>query len=434
MQTLRLLLFIGFLPLVTLWLWVLREQDTIIELSFLNALHQVSGWISLSLFTLSLITATRLGFLEKIFTGFDQLYQFHKYIGITAFLLLWLHADTILVQNLDNLPRYLFPSTSFEWYSLGLSLGIVAFYVITLQLLLTYIKRVPYHIWKVTHEFLSIAVIIGGLHIILIQVSRGQNNDPLTIWALILTIIAAIAAVYTRFLWKWFPRYYPHIIGKIEPNAVGVNLYLTPTDKILNFTPGQLVFVSFLDNSISAEVHPYSISSAPSDPYLRLSIKALGDHTRTLANNLTRGSAVSLNGPYGAFGDPFYAHTGKKTIFVAGGIGITPFLSMTRDATAKKIQKSIDLWYLARNPTDAIFSHELQQLSTQNANLTIIQKYSDTDGFTTPQALANHYNDVLKTYDIFLCGPKLMMDLFVNDLVKMGIAKRNIYMEDFSLK
>ena len=433
MQTLRLVLFVLILPIITLVLWIWREQNSIIGLSFLNALHQVSGWISLALFTLSLITATRLGFLEKIFAGFDQLYQFHKYIGITAFLLLWLHADTILIQNLDNLPRYLFPSGSFELYPLGLSLGIVAFYIITLQLLLTSMKKVPYHIWKVTHEFLSIAVILGGLHIVLIQVSRGQSADPLTVWTLILTVIGAVAALYTRFLWKWFPRYYPYAVHQIGITAIGVNLLLKPQKKSLLFTPGQLVFVSFLDKSVSAEVHPYSISSAPSDPYLRLSIKSLGDHTRALSQ-LSAGSAVMLNGPYGAFGDPFYAHTGKKTMLVAGGIGITPFLSMTREATAQALNKSIDMWYLARNPTDAIFADELAVLASQNSRLTIVQKFSDTDGFTTPHALQEYYGSTLKTYDIFLCGPKVMMDLFVNDLIKMGVAKRNIYMEDFSLK
>jgi predicted ferric reductase len=434
MKLVRLVLFVGILPLITLLLWIGQVKHSLFELTFWDALHQVAGWLALSLFVLSLITATRLRVLQHIFSGFDQVYQFHKYVGITAFLLLWVHADATLIQNLDNLGRYLIPSTSLQPYSLGLSLGIVAFYLILLLGALTYIKQIPYHIWKLTHEFMSVGVILGSLHALLVRTATTTPGAPLSIWLLFLTTVGIVSALYIRFFWKWFPHKYEYILKSIEPTAVGYHLSMSPVGtKKMSFVAGQLVFVSFLGSPVSAESHPYSISSAPSDATLRLSIKKLGDHTTSLGM-LTPGTAVTLNGPYGTFGEPLWAQPAKKAVLIAGGIGITPFMSMLREVTAQQSSKKIDIWYLARNPTDAIFHDEIQSLLTQNPHISLIQKYSDTDGYTTADTLRKYYGEGYPKLQFFLCGPKPMMDLFLNGLIKNKVAKRNIFLEDFSLK
>ena len=109
-------------------------------------------------------------------------------------------------------------------------------------------------------------------------------------------------------------------------NKTTLSVALAPVRKPLSFTPGQFVFLA-LGGTGGWERHPFSVSSAPSDPRLELTIKASGDYTRELYDQLQPGVPAKLAGPFGGFD---YRQGGHDQIWIAGGIGVTPFLSWIR--------------------------------------------------------------------------------------------------------
>jgi len=102
----------------------------------------------------------------------------------------------------------------------------------------------------------------------------------------------------------------------------------------LQFNPGQFVFISFNQESLS-ESHPFPISSGPDENLLRITIKNLGDYTKTLTEKLQKGTIAKIEGPYGVFS---YKNTpNENQIWIAGGIGITPFVSFIKDMFKKRV-------------------------------------------------------------------------------------------------
>src|SRR3970040_78401 len=108
---------------------------------------------------------------------------------------------------------------------------------------------------------------------------------------------------------------------------------------------GQFLFVRFPSEKDLNESHPFTISSAPSEDVLRLTIKASGNFTRDLFSNLKAGSDAVVEGAYGSFD---YRTGGGKQIWVAGGIGITPFLSFIRDLETD-LGHDVDFYYTLRH-------------------------------------------------------------------------------------
>jgi predicted ferric reductase len=104
------------------------------------------------------------------------------------------------------------------------------------------------------------------------------------------------------------------------------------------------------------ESHPFTISSAPAEDVLRLTIKASGNFTRDLFARLKEGSDAIIEGAYGMFN---YKTGGPKQIWIAGGIGLTPFLSFVRDMDGI-LQHKVDLYYTVRHPEEAVFVEELE--------------------------------------------------------------------------
>jgi predicted ferric reductase len=128
---------------------------------------------------------------------------------------------------------------------------------------------------------------------------------------------------------------------------------------------GQFLFVRFPSDKILNESHPFTISSAPKDEALRVTIKASGDFTRELFTRLKEGAEAVVDGAYGMFD---YKTGGQKQIWVAGGIGVTPFLSFIRDMDGN-LAHDVDFYYTVRHPDEALFVDEIQAAAQKNPRL-----------------------------------------------------------------
>jgi predicted ferric reductase len=177
------------------------------------------------------------------------------------------------------------------------------------------------------------------------------------------------------------------------------------------------------------ESHPFSFSEASNGKSIRLTVKALGDYTRRLAN-LKPGTPVILDGPLGVF--THHAAVTDKRLYIAGGIGITPIRSMLGE------KPSLDsiLLYGRRTEAEAILRNELEGFTKRGLKLHLIldgqADWSGEKGLVDAEKIQRLAPDYLER-DIYLCGPWPMMKAIIAALDKLDFPRRQLHFEKFSL-
>ena len=409
-----------------LWFQILpisnRFSDPIMTLT---SLGQLAALLGMTIFTLNLIFAARLRFLEPFFNGLNRLYIDHHNLGGIVLSLLLFHpiflASKYLYTSTYSAALFLLP----DMQNISKTLGIFALILMIFALFGTYYLKLRYDIWKISHKLLALAYLIGFIHLLKIQ-SDVSRSLPLRYFMISITSIALIfiaIRVFNRILSPKLEYRLESI--KISNNEI-FHLILKPINSHLRYKPGQFVFASFFQNGFNDEEHPFSIVSGPDEANLELGIKMLGDHTAKF-NQLKPGAKVTIDGPYGRFSPAF--HPNKDQIWIAGGIGITPFISMARQIVST--DQNATLIWTVKNAQEAVFSNELSTLAAANKNLKFILFDSQTNGYLT----AKYINDQIKlsSQDIYLCGPPIMMKSLRQQFNQLGINNDQIHSEEFAL-
>ncbi len=222
----------------------------------------------------------------------------------------------------------------------------------------------------------------------------------------------------------------PFTIEAVNALERATEIVLKPKGDMITFKPGQFAFLEVQGQGWS-EPHPFTISSAPDENRLRFTIKVLGDWTRKVREELKPGRDVIVRGPYGRFNSE-NVH-GKKQVWIAGGIGVTPFLSMIR-AMKKGDDRNIQFVYATRNREEALFLDEIQSCTAELGNISIHPLFSDQDEFARIDIAKEKLSGFLTEYEYFICGPKPMVDGFVRDLKKEGVLRSKIHTEAFEFR
>lgn len=425
------LFFYAFFLVVTtiLWLFAKYEQRDFLTVEVWNRyLVQILGLLGIVFLTLNFVLATRLKFLEEIFGGLDKLYKYHKMSGRIGFTLIWAHPFFQIVKNFTNIEiikLYFFPTGLLDY-----TLGILALYTFTVLIILTVVVKLPYHVWKYTHKLMIVGYILAAFHIYLIK-SDVSDFIALRVWILGLITLGIISYIYKEFIYVTFGPRFDYTVEKVNIKNPITEIYLRPVLKKMKFVPGQFAFFSFQNSrKVSPEYHPYSISSNPKDEILRVSAKSLGDHTYTL-KNLETGVKVRVLGPYGKFSSNF-THSYENEVWIAGGIGVTPFLSMLNSINA---EKKIVFIYSCRNSEETVYKDEILKKVANLNNIKFICHYSDLEEYLTVEKIKQllDFDIGLKT-GIFICGPRKMMKTLSKQFRAAGVKSDNIIFEDFALK
>ncbi|EKD78611.1 MAG: Oxidoreductase FAD/NAD(P)-binding protein [uncultured bacterium] len=212
--------------------------------------------------------------------------------------------------------------------------------------------------------------------------------------------------------------------------------HTTLTGKPFRYWPGQFMMIQFQTPGITREWHPFTISSAPSDPNLTVSMKESGDWTATLSK-LTIGTKAKMEGPYGKFSYQVLSKDTTGYVFMAGGIGITPLRSMIRELCHGSIDRPITLLYNAKTMPDFAFKDEFDALMKQHPNLKIVYITSQEKTVVRFGRIdANCIQEEIKQIpeqQYFICGPKPMMTAVRQTLAGLGVARTHIHCEEFSL-
>lgn len=205
------------------------------------------------------------------------------------------------------------------------------------------------------------------------------------------------------------------------------------------YSPGQYAALSFVRRGRPSVARCFSIVSSPTDPYrLQFSMRTRGRFTSALTK-VKVGDIVQVRGPYGGFVYDPVRH--GDSVFIAGGIGITPLISMVKYATDTRSERKISLIYGVQSQDDMPFHADLDTLQSQNQNLDVTYAVSKgpTDAITVGQAVSGRVRaDLLSSKlaggsrTVFVCGPPPFMNGMVKALRDQGVPRRQIITEAFN--
>jgi predicted ferric reductase len=203
---------------------------------------------------------------------------------------------------------------------------------------------------------------------------------------------------------------------------------LRPLATAIAVTPGQFVMAAFFEGPHfrgCGEYHPYTVSAAAPDGALAISIKALGDCTRNI-QSLEKGVATRVQGPYGTF---LTNRSQAPEVWVAGGIGITPFLALLR---AERVKRPTEFYYAFRESRDAPYLDELNGLATGQPVLNFHPLAMQDD--PTPLLTLLAAVPDLPDREIYMCGPPPLIDAVAGWLRQHGTPPKHIHFERFDFR
>lgn len=221
-----------------------------------------------------------------------------------------------------------------------------------------------------------------------------------------------------------------HVLDDIERHGSVTEITLRPEGRGMRWRPGQFAFVSAPDAGL-AEAHPFTIAAAPgADGRLRFGIKALGDWTARLSEQLPVGERLSIDGPYGRF---FFRRRVNKQVWLAGGIGITPFLAWAEALTDTDLQEIALIWAVTK-PADAFAADRLAAIAARHSGLTFHVVVGETEGRLTAERLASLVPFPVSEAELFFCGPGEMRETIVAGLRARGESPRRVHHEAFEFR
>jgi predicted ferric reductase len=369
--------------------------------------------------------------------GMDSMLHFHRQTGIIGFCFVMAH-PIVLIANNQRALEFFDPTVNFM-RAVALITAIIALLLIVGLSLWRKTLRVPYEWWRLTHGVLSALVVLIGLaHTLMV----GRYVSVL--WKQGMWIILIAGAIFLliqmRILKPLAASRRPWRIESVRKDIDRVwTLTLVPINHDgMSFRAGQCIWLSVGDSIWTLESHPFTIASSADAPKrIELTIKELGDWTRDVGT-IKPGTRAFLEGPYGAFMLP--KDGDDPLVLIAGGIGITPMLSMLRTMRDREDQRRVLLIYAANSQDRLAFHEELA--SMQNAmNLELIlvlqeppEHWEGERGLIDADMLARccaPFESPTTRY--YVCGPEPMMDAVEDALLHKGIALQRINSERFEI-
>jgi len=379
----------------------------------------LSAWAGTGLLLASLILAVRTPGVANRLGGVATLDRWHHLSGSLAYLLLLIHPLALAINGLDESPLVAWQTLSPTDQTWPEWLGWLALLLLMAGLAGSFGPRLDYRPWRALHWLLVGGVLLGLAHIYALL----GNTMPvmLVIGASILTL--GWRLIISDLGWQAIP-YRVESISHCADRSI--ELTLAPCARRLSARPGQFVLAAFGDGphfQACGEFHPFTLSAIEDRGRLRIAIKALGRCTRRL-QALEAGVVVRLQGP---FGEPVVPTT-QPRLWIAGGIGITPFMAILRNETCGP---PTCLIHLFRSPYEAPFLDELEARSGQHG----FEYRPVSTGECIPDlaALLDTFTD-LPMRIVHLCGPPALIDSAHAALLARGVGPGAIHSDRFDFR
>lgn len=368
--------------------------------------------------------------------GIDVVLKYHRQIALVAIGMILLHPALIFIEHPSRV-ALLNPLGGTYASKFGLA-AVAALLVLAAMAVWRKRWKIPYEAWRVSHTALGVlALVFAQVHVSL----AGLYVN--TLWKQVLWIASSVLlvglVVYLRLVKPWLQRREPwRVVGVRDEGGETYNLDVEAVGHDgLDFHPGQFAWIKVGDTPYTVEEHPYSfVSSAEEPTRLSFGIKKLGDFSNRV-DEIEEGTLVYVDGPHGAFTVDRAQAPGY--VFIAGGIGITPFMSMMCTLADRGDPRPLLLIYSTNTEEELAYSEEIEALKDRLDLETVFvleeppHDWAHEEGRVTGELLERRMPKERFIRHFFVCGPPPMMTAVEDALIEHGVPRTHIHLEKFAL-
>jgi predicted ferric reductase len=406
--------------------WISSPTPLFVWPLWLYRFAQLFGLLGFVLLFFQFVLASRVRLFER-HIGLDTLFVVHRLTGMLGVLLLLAHGVMLNVFDIAagaglqlGVPRLL--------GIIGLLIVIVVAFVASAYKKL----HLRYETWKNVHRAGWVVFPLVFVHALIL--GSTVNSSPLLrgMWfALIIVYGLIVVSRVSRFVRVMRT---PYIVDEVVQETHDT-WTLKMKGPSIDYRPGQFMLIRLRRNGTLSEMHPFTISSSPTQEFISVTPKAVGDFTATIGDT-EPGDRAYIEAPYGVFS--YLNHTGLELAFIAGGIGITPFMSMLRYMRDAGDQRDVVLIWGNKSEADIAFRDELDAIDAAMPSLRIVHVMSRQEdfegerGFITRELIERHVPDI-RSRQVFLCGPPVMMRAVRPAVESIGVPKQRLHFERFAI-
>ncbi len=218
------------------------------------------------------------------------------------------------------------------------------------------------------------------------------------------------------------------VVAEVRPEGPGVVSVICTGRHLdrLVISGGQFFFWRFLTRCMWWRAHPYTLSALPQPPYVRLTVKAVGDHSAAVAK-LRPGTRVAVEGPYGAF--TRYAQQRPQALLVAAGIGVTALRSLLEDLPRDSAPVVL---LRGTRPEDLVLRKEVEELVRYRRGR-VHELVGSRDQVVLDERSLLRLVPDLHQRDIYVCGPEGFVSGIVEVAARLGVPAEAVHHEAYAL-
>ena len=433
------------LSLLIIVLWAVAQPAEILNFSAAffparKAYTTLTGALALGWMGLCMVLALRPAWLEDQLGGLDKLYYVHKWTGIGAVLLVAVHWLLVLSPRtlvswgwIEQSTRpHRQPGAFSGLIGAGKEMGEWSAWVMIVLGIVALLRFVPYDWFRKLHKAFPVAFLLGSFHTLVMLFKEKLLSTPFAMLLMAICVAGSLIAVYSlRGLIGSKRQYAGRVAGLTRTGAGVLDLRIDAASSWPGHQPGQFALLT-LDHEEGP--HPFTIVSHwQPGAQLRFAIKPLGDYTRSLPGRVKVGDAVLVEGPYGRFD---FGDASEDQVWVAGGVGVAPFLARLEMLAAKNggsggASGRVHFFYCVRTARDASFPEGLVALC-KKAGVHLHLHIDEQHGLVSAEEIGNAAR---QARSVWFCGPALWARTLQSALQRSyGLLPKQFHREIFEFR
>ena len=388
------------------------------------ALSLSAGVAAATLMGAAATLGSRWPFIETLFGGLDRVYLAHKWMSIYALAFASIH--------------FVFKAGAPEWESASIIalepvwtrlVRQLSFVALMLIIILALDRKIPYHRWRWWHKLSGPLYVIVILHWLSFRSPIALASSA-GIWLAAWSALGVTAAFYKLLLYPFLSPHAEYRVIRTVPGAAALHVALEPVKHPIAFEPGQFAFLSLKEDGLR-EPHPFTIANAPDDKgHVHFVIRGLGDYTDKLIANTAPGMYATVYAPFGRFRRQ---RESKREVWIAGGVGISPFIAWLKEDTPSPLA-NVTLFYFftpGRAFPEPTVMEEL--VIKREAELVSI-----ADGPTSP-LFTRRFTEIARDagaeqVQVSFCGPPGLLKRVRRVMRDVGVPETNLQFEYFDFR
>ncbi len=405
---------------------------------FVYELARSAAVVGITILSVQFLLSARLRWIEKPF-GLDMVLRFHRSMGIFAFALILLHPVLLAAGGRGWQLLY---SPAQPWY---VWLGRITLIALVLHIVISAFRKtlgLDFERWRTIHNVLALTVLLAAF-IHSWHAGRDLNESSMQALWVALPGLALGSYVWNRIVRRWQLARRPYRVVEVSqetPTAWTIKLARQDGKEPFDYLPGQFHFLTLKrERGLHEEEHHFTISSSPTDrSTIASTIKESGDFTSTIGETRPNDTAI-VQGPFGRFSYTLHPDE-RDLVFVAGGIGITPLMSMLRHIRDTQADRRVRLLFANRTEDEIAFRDEIRAMEADERGwleVTHVLKHppADWEGESGPidrEMLEQACQGQVAAKGFYLCGPPGLVRTAVSALRQMGVSWKHLHGEAFS--